>query len=491
MTYRYLSLFCGLGGLSLGFELAGFTCVGAFDADEEACEDHEYLTGAPASPADLADITPAQLARLCTDRPDVVCTSPPCKSFSGCLPEAKSSTPKYRALSSLAYRGIWLSLEAWDTPPPLLVMENVPRIQTRGAEWLESVIDLLESYGYAVRETTHDCGRIGHLAQSRRRYLLVARHREQTPDYLYVPPKYELRGIGEVIGDLPVPAPDCDRGGPMHRLTRLSALNWARLALIPAGGDWRDIPERVALSCEPRATAYGVEGWGDTAGTVVGSACHDNGGWTVADPRCTTPGGRREGSMGVTDWSEESTTVIGHGRVHNGPWQVADPRIQYEPRDGWMRVQHPGEPANTVIGDYRWVKGSNLADSRPVTATHFVAQTIEGTPAIIGPQLDLDSRQSADPVPVIRAADGTWHRPMTTLELATLQGFPTKIDGEWLHLAGGSKSRWRQRIGNAVPPPAAEAIARECADVLEAAEDGGYRLRGEPVWVERRREVSA
>ena len=62
---------------------------------------------------------------------------------------------------------------------------------------------------------------------------------------------------------------------------------------------------------------------------------------------------------------------------------------------------------------------------------------------------------------VIRALDGTWHRPLTTLELAALQGLPTQIDGEWLQLAGGSKARWRKRIGNAVPPATAEAIARE------------------------------
>ena len=60
-------------------------------------------------------------------------------------------------------------------------------------------------------------------------------------------------------------------------------------------------------------------------------------------------------------------------------------------------------------------------------------------------------------VAVIRAEDGTWHRPFTTLELAALQSL---VDPEeQLELDGLSDSAWRERIGNAVPPAAAEAIA--------------------------------
>jgi hypothetical protein len=61
--------------------------------------------------------------------------------------------------------------------------------------------------------------------------------------------------------------------------------------------------------------------------------------------------------------------------------------------------------------------------------------------------------------PVIIAADGTWHRPLTTFELLALQGFPLAIDGVPLVLEGTSHTRWREAIGNAVPPPAARAIA--------------------------------
>ena len=83
---------------------------------------------------------------------------------------------------------------------------------------------------------------------------------------------------------------------------------------------------------------------------------------------------------------------------------------------------------------------------------------------------------------MIRSLDGTWHRPFTTLELAALQGLiePT----EHLELAGLSDSDWRERIGNAVPPPASEAIAGVMGTTLLLAWTGEtFALGSTPIWV--------
>ena len=58
---------------------------------------------------------------------------------------------------------------------------------------------------------------------------------------------------------------------------------------------------------------------------------------------------------------------------------------------------------------------------------------------------------------------------MTTLELAAIQGFPVRHGGDWLKFDGAAHAGWRQRIGNAVPPPAAETIALEIMATLTAA----------------------
>lgn len=464
-----LHLFCGLGGGGLGFSRAGFHGVGAFDSSPAACRDYQTLVGEPATVADLGSISPAELRAACTGAPDVVFTSPPCKGFSGCLPTRRSETTKYQSMNSLAFRGVWLALEAWpESPPKLILLENVPRIQSRGRDWLDDLHKLLTAYGYVVSETTHDCGELGSLAQSRRRFLLVARHASSVPEVLYEPPVRPLKTIGDVLGELPVPLPGSSAGGAMHKLPRLSAMNWLRLALIPAGGDWRDLPESVALAARSgrQNGGYGVEGWDGPSHAVLAEGSVRNTRASVADPRVTYK--RREGSLGVTSWDSPSTTVIANGTHHNGPWQCADPRLGCEPR------------AN-VYGVIGWDDqvGAILAAARPDNGAFSCADPRD---AVHAEPLDLTSRQPTHLI--IRALDGTWHRPMTTLELAALQGFPTLVGDAWLELDGRSHRAWRQRIGNAVPPPAAEAIARSMMRTLAAAEGETFILGSTPIWVE-------
>ncbi|MBF0339691.1 MAG: hypothetical protein HQL95_01845, partial [Magnetococcales bacterium] len=68
-----------------------------------------------------------------------------------------------------------------------------------------------------------------------------------------------------------------------------------------------------------------------------------------------------------------------------------------------------------------------------------------------------------------------------TLELAALQGF------ELLEpLDGTSDTRWRMAIGNAVPPPAARAVAEVIGKAILLARAGETYVMGmTPVWVRR------
>ncbi len=78
--------------------------------------------------------------------------------------------------------------------------------------------------------------------------------------------------------------------------------------------------------------------------------------------------------------------------------------------------------------------------------------------------------------------DGTWHRPFTTLEKAALQSLVEPE--EYLVLDGMSDKDWSERIGNAVPPSAAEAIAGVMGTTLLLAEAGEtFMLSNTPIWV--------
>jgi len=491
-TYSVLHLFSGLGGAALGFQEATGewrgvrgTChtLAGIDCDPEACADFEALTGAPAvqmdmfsrvdyeafygapPPAGWQEVTPQDIRDACGGlAPDVVFLSPPCKGFSGLLPKARAASAKYVALNRLVPRGLRLTLEAFaDDPPAIILLENVPRITSRGAGLLDQVRALLRAHGYACSDGHHDCGEIGGLAQRRRRYLLIARNVRKVSAFVYQPPQRRVRAIGEVLGSLPLP--EDSAGGPLHRLPRLHWRTWVRLALIPAGGDWRDLPRTGPRT--PYNNVWKVVAWHEPAGAVTSGTGPSSSAVCVADPRLGhTP---RRGAWRLVRWDEPSGAIVSAATRPGGSncvAAVADPRLGCTPRSGAYRVLRWEQPASTITG-----------------AGDIHSQ---GAAAVADPRLPGDTDRP-DPPPVIIAEDGTWHRPLTTLELAALQGLPTTLpDGRPLVLAGQSQARWRQRIGNAVPPPAARAMAETILQaLLESTGEVTFRLAATPVWVRR------
>jgi len=230
-----------------------------------------------------------------------------------------SLTPKYQALNELTLRCVWLMCEAWkDDPVSLIVFENVPRLATRGRHLLDQINKLLNHYGYAVAETTHDCGVIGGLAQSRKRFLLVARHIEKVPPFLYEPERKTLKSVGSILGRMPM-AGDVAAAGPMHRVPALQWKTWVRLALVEAGKDWRCLNDLaiedgylrdLVIVPEFRDGFLGVHDWSETAGTVAARSGPTNGKFSVADPRARA-GALQYQQYGVRRWDETSGAVIG------------------------------------------------------------------------------------------------------------------------------------------------------------------------------------
>jgi site-specific DNA-cytosine methylase len=202
---------------------------------------------------------------------------------------------------------------------------------------------------------------------------------------------------------------------------------------------------------------FTIAHWAAPVHSVVAEGTVRNTWSSVADPRT---GERFRGSMGVLDWDETSGVVTGNGRVPSGRNAVADPRLTCEPRAGAYRVLSWEEAAATITG-------SLAVDN--------------GAAAVADPRLDPDKPPPF--LPLIVAADGTWHRPLTTLELAALQGFPVEVDGSPLVLAGISHTRWREAIGNAIPPPAARAVGEQLLLALLVSKLGVWAMNVGDVWV--------
>ena len=360
---NHFHLFSGAGVGAAGMqdarpEIPGLTgsmvCLGGIDVDAAGAADFFRFTGVRCTVRDLfsrqqyaafhgqqppdgwAEAMPDDIrAAAGGRRPHILFLSAPCKGFSGLLSHSRSLTAKYQALNELTLRGIWLALEAWkDDPVEVILFENVPRIASRGRHFLDQIVQLLSHYGYVVRETTHDCGELGGLAQSRKRFLMVARHADKVPAFIYEPPKRPLRAVGEILGRMHMPG-DL-RAGPMHRIPNLSWKTWVRLAFVEAGSDWRSLNRLTVqdgylqdylLVPEMHRGALGVHGMQDSVGVIAGRNFPLNGAFSVADPRFDPSAAWKDGqAYGVRRWDSSTGAIAGQQGPGQGAYTVADPR---------------------------------------------------------------------------------------------------------------------------------------------------------------------
>lgn len=396
---RHAHFFAGLGGGAKGFNKgharvgnmeAKFRCIGGIDNNAAAVRDFKRLAGVDGTLLDLFDYAqykafhghepPADWREATVDdvrrafnyeTPHIIFLSPPCKGFSSLLSDKLSQSVKYQALNRLVTRGLFLALEAYqDDPPELILLENVPRITIRGRWLIDQITALMNRYGYAVAETAHDCGELGWLAQSRKRFLLVARNVAKVPPFLYEPEKKPLRSVGEVLSKAPLP--NDPAAGPLHRLPSLTWKTWVRLAFVTAGSDWRSLNQLkivdgkvadYALVREPQRNDFlGVVDWNQPAGTVTGDARPSKGRFAVADPR---HGFTREDTLGVKKWDETVGTISGRSSPTNGAYCVADPRPGWENRYGNLAVEEWEQPSKTVIAGGKGVQGGWLSVADP------------------------------------------------------------------------------------------------------------------------------
>lgn len=205
---------------------------------------------------------------------------------------------------------------------------------------------------------------------------------------------------------------------------------------------------------------YPVAGWNGHAGTVIGG--DDMGAYAVSDPRRQGP---TFGKYAVTEWEGHAGTVISGSTTGQGAFAVADPRPNMNRGKGDHYL---------TGGHYGVVPFDASAGAVSASACHD-----NGRWSVADPRMP---RMDEKLIAIIQSLDGTWHRPFTTLELAALQSL---IDPEeYLELDGLSDQAWRERIGNAIPPAAFQAVGEVMGTTLLLAESGEtFALSATPIWV--------
>jgi site-specific DNA-cytosine methylase len=270
-------------------------------------------------------------------------------------------------------------------------------------------------------------------------------------------------------------------GTPYNHVYRI--VHWAAPApsvTSASGGTGAAVADPRHGAQDYAKTKYRVTPFDAPSRTVIGASTTGDGAFAVADPRTGFGPDSHRNKLAMVRWDRNAGTVTGSDRVGSGALSVADPRVEGfgQARENFQAGGHYGvmpwdEHSGAVASSSQHDNGRwSVADPR-------VSQK---------PASDDEEKRDMLPEPsdrlvaVIRALDGTWHRPFTTLELAALQGLVQPE--ETLELDGLSDSAWRERIGNAVPPPAAQAIASVMGRTLLLAWSGETTpMAGEPIWV--------
>ena len=265
MTKTAIDLFCGAGGLSAGLEMAGFRVLAGNDVFEAAGRtfaathpDAKFFPGPieNLSVEELMSATGLEVGEL-----TVLVGGPPCQAYS--VYNHKRGMHDTRAVLFREYLRIVAGLQ-----PEWIVMENVKGIYSiGGGEAVEAIKSELGALGYDVEEAVLKAEDYG-VPQERRRVVFIGNrlglpisHPEPTHGDGHATGLTTIRdaigdlpelGNGEDAGELPYATPPTSsfqrqlRGNAthitQHSAPRLGDVNLERLAHIPEGGSWRDIP---------------------------------------------------------------------------------------------------------------------------------------------------------------------------------------------------------------------------------------------------------
>ena len=266
-----VDLFCGVGGLTYGLERAGIQVRLAVDIDEDCEHPIESNTQARFLREDVGRLAASTIRNVFDNAGiSLLAGCAPCQPFSTYSRGAKRLGRKRRGRGgaedwNLVARFGELVREA---QPDLVTMENVPPLERHSS--FADLIGCLK--GYHLDHRIVECRSIG-LAQTRKRLVLVA----SKLGPIRVP---ELnRGqktVRSEIGTLPViSAGGSDPSDRLHKASRLSAINLARIRASTPGGTWRDWPVALRADCHVRDTGetfpsvYGRMVWDEPAPTIT------------------------------------------------------------------------------------------------------------------------------------------------------------------------------------------------------------------------------
>lgn len=256
-TYNVIDLFCGCGGFSLGFELAGFNVILGIDVWKDALSTFQHNHRASKIlQADLSVLEPSETLPLIDGKAvDVIIGGPPCQGFSlagkRIVDDIRNKLYK-NFVNFVAYY-----------KPKAFVMENVPNILSIGGGVVrDSIIKDFSDLGYTIEFSILTASDYG-VPQNRKRAIFVG---FLSGHHFTFPTPYPTEKVTawEAISDLPEESVEdgndypCEPKSPYQALMRANSTGLFNhqttahndktidiISLVPDGGNYKDLPAEL------------------------------------------------------------------------------------------------------------------------------------------------------------------------------------------------------------------------------------------------------
>lgn len=259
---KVLDLFCGCGGLSEGFKLAGYEIVGGIDFNQAAIATYNKNFGEGTGHCfDLLDMDEEQIKKElgCLNDIDVIIGGPPCQGF--------SSANRYKIEGQDPRNKLFFEFVKFVdlARPKAIIIENVSGIITMDNGYAKNrIYEIFTSRGYTVNHQILLASDYG-VPQKRKRNFFVM-IKGKSFDFNTVKRAKNIVTVKEAIGELyEYEHNNCGsfvlESKPVtlyqkyvrsksntifnHEVRYPAEKVQARIAYVPQGGNWQDVPSHL------------------------------------------------------------------------------------------------------------------------------------------------------------------------------------------------------------------------------------------------------
>ena len=260
--YNVLDLFCGCGGISEGFELAGYNIIGGIDFNEDATKTFQHnFKNAKVLCTDISTVTNEQIQEY-YGGVDVIVGGPPCQGFSSANRWQKELDDPRNKLFFQYLRFVKV------LSPKVVMIENVRGLLTRDNGYAKERIEtLLTEMGYSVSMRVLRASNYG-VPQNRNRAIIIGvKNTEGSTSFNFDSieelPKVTVKdAIGELYqfekgGDNERELKEAPQSAyrkflrrkdnlvPDHEVIYPAEKVQERISYVPQGGNWQDVPANL------------------------------------------------------------------------------------------------------------------------------------------------------------------------------------------------------------------------------------------------------